>query len=78
MEVSKSGRLFRETNRRTHGPAVSQPAALPVVQLTRQIWQVSSVRRRQGETDSQKNREAVKLVDLLGCDLCDERQRSEA
>ena len=31
-EVSPAGRRFRETDRRTHGPAVGQPAALPVVQ----------------------------------------------
>ena len=35
MEVSKPRQLFRKTDRRTHGPAVSQPAALPDLQLTR-------------------------------------------
>lgn len=67
MEVSKPGRWFRQNTWHSSQPT-SSPASCPANET--QTWHVSSVRRRQSE--------AAKRADLLGCDLCDERQRSEA
>lgn len=54
MEVSKPGRLFR-ANTWTSTQPNSLPASRPTNET--QTWQVSSVRRRQGETDRQTDEE---------------------
>lgn len=71
--VSLGARSERQPGVHMDQQSANQPASSPTNKT--RTWQVSSVRRRQ--TDKNQ-RESVKRLDLLGCNLCDERQRSEA